>query len=55
MEYRERRDHKGSGQFRIRCEGGQKIWIDGLKNEWKSATDTGEEVRTSLEPDRNLG
>jgi len=34
---------RGMGGFRIRGEEGQEKWIDGHENEWKSATDRGEE------------
>jgi len=30
--------------FRIRCWEGQERWLDGHENEWKPATDRGEEV-----------
>jgi hypothetical protein len=31
--------------FRIKCGEGQERWLDGHENEWKSATDRGEEVQ----------
>jgi hypothetical protein len=34
---------KGEG-FRIRCGEGQERWLEDYENEWKSATDGGEEV-----------
>ena len=34
----------GNGGCKIRCGGGQERWIDGHKNECKSASDGGEEV-----------
>ena len=40
----ERREGKGNRGFRIRCGEGQERWLDGHENEWKSATDRGEEV-----------
>ena len=41
---------KGNGRgFRIRCGEGQERWLDGHENEWKSATDRGEEVGGHLQ------
>ena len=37
-------DGEGNGEYRMKCEEGQKKWLDGHENEWKSATDRSEEV-----------
>ena len=36
---------EGNEGFRSRCGEGEERWLDGHENEWKSATDGGEEVR----------
>jgi hypothetical protein len=41
--------------FRIRCRGGQERWPDGHENEWKSATDGGEEVGGTSRMRQRLG
>ena len=40
-------DGEGNRGFRIRCREGQERWLNGHENEWKSATDGGEEVGSS--------
>jgi hypothetical protein len=34
----------GEGEVRMRCGEEQEGWLDGHKNEWKSATDEGKKV-----------
>ena len=41
--------------LRIRCRKGQERWLDSHENEWKSATEKGNEVGASLRGDRDLG
>jgi hypothetical protein len=45
---------KGNCGFKIWCEEGQERWPNGHKDEWKSATEVGEEVGESPGGDRNL-